>query len=473
MPIPVLSIAQMRRWEAATWASGTTTEEAVIRRVGQRLARRVLSLTRSGDGVLILAGRGHNGDDARCAVPHLTDRAVQLVNVDRPETVAAEVSGHLARRPALVIDGLFGIGLSRPLDASWVALVEHLNGSGSRVLAVDVPSGLNADTGEVMGAAVRAETTLTLGAPKSGLLATRAAPWVGRLEVEPDIGLVRCPESSDAWWVQPEDFTDVPWRRPAQGHKGMFGHLAILAGSCGYHGAAVLAARGAQAARPGLISLYTAVSVYLPVAAQLQAVMVHPWTPGAAWPAHATALLVGPGLAAAELPPALRETVGGLWRESPLPMLADASALGWLPDGATPAAALRVVTPHPGEAARLLGSSTAAVQADRRQALREVSARLGGCWVVLKGQHTLVGRAEGSLSVNSSGSPSLAQGGSGDVLAGYLAGLLAQPQWQHDPGQALRFGVWQHGAAADALDAPGTAWVIEALPTALGRRHDA
>jgi NAD(P)H-hydrate epimerase len=133
-----------------------------------------------------------------------------------------------------------------------------------------------------------------------------------------------------------------------------------------------------------------------------------------------------------------------------------------------PEETVRVITPHAGEAARLLGSSTAKVQEDRVQALRELSRRFGNCHVVLKGHQTLIGRAKEELSVNSSGNPFLGQGGSGDLLAGYLGGLLAQPELQREAGRALRFGVWQHGAAADALMASRLNFTIEELAGVIG-----
>jgi NAD(P)H-hydrate epimerase len=468
MAVPVISIAQMRKWERATWAAGQT-EEAVIRRVGELVAQRARKLTRPGECVVILAGRGHNGDDARCAQPHLADRAVEVLEVTDPAAAAESLAEVLARPPALIIDGLFGIGLNRPLSSEWAQLIERVNQGGAAVLAVDVPSGLEADTGEPMSAAIRAAVTLTLGAPKAGLLLQRAWPFVGRLEVAPEIGLVKCPCSSQVHWTLPEDFAAFPPRRPVAGHKGAFGHLVIFAGSVGYHGAAVLAARAAQRAQPGLITLFTLPAVYGPVASQLQAVMVHPWGPGLRLPATTTAVLVGPGLASPGLPPACREEVVRLWQESPLPVLVDASALDWLPEGPTCAEAVRVITPHPGEGARMLRTTPGAVQADRGGALRELSRRYGHCYVVLKGYQSLVGRGDEAIYVNSSGNPFLAQGGSGDVLAGYLAGWLALPAGQNDPLKAVRYAVWQHGAAADQLMEGARNWVVEELVEALGR----
>jgi NAD(P)H-hydrate epimerase len=152
-----------------------------------------------------------------------------------------------------------------------------------------------------------------------------------------------------------------------------------------------------------------------------------------------------------------------------MPVVADASALDWLPTGATRTHAARVMTPHPGEAARLLKASTSTVLANRPSALRELSRRWGNCWVVLKGHQTLVGRSTGDIYFNPSGNPKLAQGGSGDVLAGYLAGLLAQPTIQGDPLTVVRYAVWQHGAAADALSARQRVWTTEDLIPMLGQ----
>src|SRR4051794_31427481 len=179
MPAPVISIAQMREWEKATWATGQSEAE-VIRRVGGALAQHALRLTRPGDLILLLAGSGHNGDDARCAREYLLDRRIEVLEVKDPAVELSPLRSLLALRPALIVDGLFGIGINRPLDAGWVQFVECINASRTRVLAVDVPSGLNADCGEPQGAAIKASVTLTVGAPKSGFLHQTAWPFVGR-----------------------------------------------------------------------------------------------------------------------------------------------------------------------------------------------------------------------------------------------------------------------------------------------------
>jgi NAD(P)H-hydrate epimerase len=469
MPVPVLNIAQMREWERATWATGQTEAE-VICRVGKKIAERALQLTHPGDTILILAGKGHNGDDARAASESLKGRNVEILDVTVPEKDLSKLEAALHSQPALIIDGLFGIGLDRPLDDKWKKFIQCVNEARIAVLAVDVPSGLNADTGLPQGAAIEAAITLTIGAPKIGLLQQVAWPFVGRLEVVNDVGLSPCPHKGELIWMQPGDFADFPPRRAVSGHKGSFGHLAIVAGSLGYHGAAVLVARAAQRAQPGRITLFTQEITYRPVAEQLQAVMVNIWKPDLKLPESASAILIGPGLAAPEIAEEMKTFTRQLWRDSKLPMIVDASALDWLmPSQASPKNAIRVITPHPGEAARLLNTTAKEVQANRPQALREISKRLGNCWVVLKGNQTLIGRQAGEIFVNSSGNPHLAQGGSGDVLAGFIGGLLAQPVLQADVGKIIRYAVWEHGNAADVLQAARTNWVVEDLIPELGK----
>ncbi len=351
----------------------------------------------------------------------------------------------------------------------WKKFIAAVNQSKIPVLAVDVPSGLNADTGETFGAAIEAAVTLTVGAPKTGLLAQAAWPFVGRLEVVDGVGLIPCPHRGGLNWTQPDDFENFPPRRAVADHKGSFGHLAIVAGSLGFHGAAVLAARAAQRAQPGLITLLTQEAIYHVVAAQLQSTMVNVWRPDAKLFDDAGAILIGPGLAAPDLPGEMKAMLRNLWRSAPQPVIADASAMDWLPaQPDLPPDAIRVLTPHPGEAARLLNSTAQKIQADRPHAVREISKRFGNCWVVLKGHQTLVGRSEGELFVNPSGNPHLAQGGSGDALAGFMAGLLAQPALQTDAGRTIRYAVWQHGAAADDLQARRANWIVEDLVAELG-----
>ena len=467
MPIPVINTAQMREWERTTWAAGQTETE-VIRRVGRRIARRARKLTRAGDTILFLIGKGHNGDDARAAAKQLEGRRAETLEMFLPDTDLLPLEQALQEKPALIVDGLFGIGLNRPLSDAWQKIIAAINVSKIPVLAIDVPSGLNADSGGTFGAAVAATVTVTVGAPKTGLLALAAWPFVGRLEVAEDIGLIPCPLASELNWTQPEDFEHFPPARNVAGNKGDYGHVAIVAGSFGFHGTAVLTARGAQRAQPGLVTVFTQENVFTPVAAQLQAAMVNVWQPEIKLPEKTSALLIGPGLAAPEISDAMKKFTRELWRTATFPAVVDASALDFL-DTITPAKnSVRVLTPHPGEAARLLQTTAAQVQADRPAALRALSKRFGDCWIVLKGHETLIGHSHGSIFVNCSGNAQLAQGGSGDLLAGFIAGLLAQPALVADVEMTLRYAIWQHGAAADKLSIRRSNWTVEDLAAEIG-----
>jgi len=147
MPLPVITVEQMREWEKATWATGQTEAE-VIRRVGLAVAQRAVQLTRPSELILVLAGKGHNGDDARAAREHLPERRVDLLEVADPASDISKLEALLSLRPALVVDGLFGIGINRPLSPAWVGFINRINEARLKVLAMDVPSGLDASNGE-------------------------------------------------------------------------------------------------------------------------------------------------------------------------------------------------------------------------------------------------------------------------------------------------------------------------------------
>jgi NAD(P)H-hydrate epimerase len=469
MPISIISVAQMRSWEEAAWAGGQTPGN-VIQRVGIAVAARLRELSHPSDAVILVAGKGHNGDDVRAVAAQLKDRHTILISVDDPVAALAEMSRfpEFQSGRAWVVDGLLGIGLDRPVEGGWKSLIDAINASGLPVLSVDVPSGLDAQTGQVMGTAIQAAVTLTVGAPKIGLLTPSAKPFTGRLEVLDEVGLPPCPVSSELKWTLPDDFRNYPPRRPVESNKGTFGHAILYAGSLGYHGAAVLATRGALRAQPGLVSLYTQSDVFEPLADHLFAAMVNQWHLGTPPPKNATAILIGPGLAGTTVPDDAKYETRSLWKTNPHPLIVDASGIDWLMPQAGLENTIRVVTPHPGEAARILGTTPEQIQSNRVDALREISRRFGNAYVVLKGFQTLIGRSTGDIYVNPSGNPRLAQGGSGDLLAGYLTGLLAQPALQKDPMMVLRYGVWQHGAAADHLSRIKPNWTPEDLEQYLG-----
>ena len=472
MPVAVISVAQMRAWEQATWDTGQSVER-VMRLAGRAVANAALAMNHGKAPVLILAGKGNNGGDARYAAEYLEGSQTTLVDCS-DETVSTatirDMLDHVTASGGLVIDGLFGIGLNRAPAGRWAEIIDAVNARGPRILAVDVPSGLDSEGASVAGAVIRADHTLTFGAPKLGLLSAMAAPYVGRLEVATDIGLVPCPFKQPIEWILDSDFRDFPPRRQAGGHKGTFGHLAILAGSTGYHGAAVLAALAAQRAMPGLISVYPSERVYPSVAAQLRQSMVHPWSDQTRLPRNCTALLVGPGLAGPDVSGETIAQIRELWARSPMPIVADASALDWIPPG-DPISAVRIVTPHPGEAARLLGVSVTEIQAERVAAAQAISKRLGNCHVVLKGNRTVIVNPGHPTAVNGTGNPNLGQGGSGDLLAGHLAGLVAQASLASRIAETIRHAVHEHGRAADFLTGRQSAWDLDDFVRVLGTRE--
>jgi hydroxyethylthiazole kinase-like uncharacterized protein yjeF len=474
MPLPVISVAQMREWEERTWASGATVE-SVMQQAGEAVAERAGSLAENFDpSILFLIGKGNNGGDARIAAKALmaggVNTRIHVLEVNDGTEALPDLSD-----ASLVVDGLFGIGLNRELSADWCGFIEQLNQATQElripVLAVDVPSGLDADTGQPRGAAVRADYTLTFGAPKAGLVLEGASEFVGHLEAAAKIGLSEAPPLGELRWVVADDFKRFAPKRAASAHKGTFGHVGIIAGSTGYHGAAVLAARAATTSGVGLVSVFT--PAYAPVAAQLQSAMVHPWDSNVVQTLSAcTAVVIGPGLAGPDVPESLRRVAVNLWRESENPIVVDASALEWIANETIPENAVRVVTPHPGEAARLLETTPGKIQADRLRALRLISITCSGAIAMLKGRHTLIGTSEGPVSINSTGSPRLAQGGSGDVLAGHLGGWLARRDLGSAAETICAQAVWRHGAAADHLSSYGYAWDLEALLSILETDFD-
>ena len=469
--MPFTSVAQMRDWENNSWQNGVNPQ-AVIDQVGRKISNTLHQCAQPGDSILILTGKGHNGDDGRAALPHLKRFRAELIQIHSIENDLPLVLESIQRKPGWIVDALFGIGLNRPLSESWCRAIQAINQSGSKILAVDIPSGLNGDTGEPMGAAVKSTITLTIGAPKIGLLNARARPYVGRLELADDIGLIGRPEASGVDWVLSKDLENYPPSRDSFSHKGTYGHLGIVAGSQGFHGAGILAARAAQRAQPGLITLITQPEVYPVSAGQLQAVMVDCWSEHSDLFRKVDALLVGPGLASNSIPDSLKDWFRQQWRSFQGPVVADASALDWLSgesgnkNNSNPH--LRIITPHPAEASRMLQCSIADVESNRTESLRKLSQTFNHCWVVLKGAQTLIGNSEGAIRVNSTGNPHLAQGGSGDVLGGYLAGLVVQPFLQQNILQTLSFAVWQHGKTADELCKLRRNWVVEDLAAEIG-----
>jgi NAD(P)H-hydrate epimerase len=359
------------------------------------------------------------------------------------------------------VDGLLGTGLQGEVRSPYRELIEQINACARAfVIAIDIPSGLHADTGEPLGAAVRADLTVTMGLPKMGLLKPAAMDYVGELEVV-DIGIP--PQfvnetPSDVELVAPSDIAPLLPRRKRSAHKGDFGHLLVLAGAEGYHGAAVLCAEAAARGGAGLVTLGVPQRIYPVVAAQCREVMVRPFSDTSdgsfalraaeempSWFEVCDAVALGPGLSQNE---ETKQFVGRILRDCPRPMVVDADGLNALAGHAESLAQREsptILTPHPGEMARLIARTTKEVQWDRWGVARRF-AKQTGMTVVLKGAGTVIASPHGPLWVNMTGGPALAKGGSGDILTGMIGSFLAQG---FAPLDAARAGVFLHGRAAD------------------------
>ncbi|MCP3866838.1 MAG: NAD(P)H-hydrate dehydratase [Gammaproteobacteria bacterium] len=352
----------------------------------------------------------------------------------------------LPRHTDIIVDGIFGTGLEREVAGRWRDALEAINRHRAPVLALDIPSGLNSDTGLIMGEAVRAQATISFVGLKQGAFTGEGPGCCGgvyfdSLDVPPVIYSSEIPASRRLDWLQ-QSSTLSP--RPRQAHKGDFGHLLVVGGATGYSGAARLAGEAAARAGAGLVSIAThpAHALLLDVVCpELMCKGVESADSLTPFLERASVVAIGPGLGRSRWSTALLERV--LDEEKPL--VVDADALNLL--AAAPVHRKNwILTPHPGEAARMLGCGTPDILGDRFSAAAELQHRYGGV-VVLKGAGTLV-RDDSSrpAGVCSDGNPGMASGGMGDTLTGIIGGLVAQG---FDLGSSAELGVCLHGAAAD------------------------
>ncbi|TRW96347.1 NAD(P)H-hydrate dehydratase [Candidatus Methylobacter oryzae] len=340
----------------------------------------------------------------------------------------------------VLIDALLGTGLDRPVSGLYAEAIQAINAHSSPVVAVDIPSGLNADTGNVMDFAVKADCTLTFIALKQGLFTGQAAEYCGEIRYA-QLGVPGDVLASlDAAAIR---VVKTPLsRRNRCAHKGNYGHVLIVGGELGYSGAARMAGEAALRVGAGLVSVATRIEHAGLMNLSRPELMCH----GVETPKQLTALLakadvvvVGPGLGQSDWAKGLFNAA----ISSGIPAVVDADGLNLL--AAVPAAKSDwILTPHPGEAARLLNRSNAYIQQDRFAAAVSLRASYGGV-VVLKGAGTLIA-SEHQLAVSNTGNPGMASGGMGDVLSGVIAGLLAQGLSLQDAAQQ---GVYNHGLAAD------------------------
>jgi NAD(P)H-hydrate epimerase len=397
------------------------------------------------------------GDDPRAVLGELREAGVPLT-VTPPEALAASLAALPA--PYLLVDALFGTGFRPPARPPWDGVIRAVNAAGQPVLAADLPSGLDADTGRVTGETVQATWTVTFGLPKPALFVHPAAARAGEVTVA---GIGHPPgvlEEAEAGALLVEgSLARTMYRpRPAGGHKGTFGHLLVVAGSRRYPGAALLAALGGVRSGAGLVTLAAPGSLAVTLAHHLPEVIPAPLpaTPGGSFspsaPEAMEALLegkggvvCGPGLG---MEPESAGVVRALVTRCPSPLLLDADALNHLAEQPGTLEERRhptVLTPHPGEMARLLGASASDIGDDRLGALRRAAGAFPHT-IVLKGAGTLTAAPGSPPLVNPTGNPGMASGGMGDVLAGLVGGLLAQG---YPPLQAAALGVYLHGLAGD------------------------
>lgn len=441
-----------------------------------------------GERVVIFCGGGNNGGDGLGAARWLQsygvsvrafvvgaaldavqgDAALELAMFTkaggRVEALSTEDDWVLAELAAskadVLVDALLGTGFHGELEGDVLRACELLNKSEKYILAVDVPTGVNADNGAVSENAVRADHTVTMALVKTGLLLYPGREYCGDIELA-DISMpVKLVEEyqSDKYRLTDEIVRELLPLRKANAHKGDAGRVVICAGSPGYTGAAALASDAAVKAGAGLVSLYTPLSSRDVLAIKLTEVMVHGLLermPGilgggaasdvASSAEAADVLAIGPGLGTSE---STQEAVRTILQKITTPVVIDADALTALAGHTEILAAMqaqKVLTPHPGEMARLTGLEIAEIEADRINIAKKYAEQWQAI-VVLKGAPTVIGCPNGTVYVNSTGNSSLATGGSGDVLTGIIAGLAAQ---EISLQEAAICGVYLHGLAAE------------------------
>ncbi|HEY7142110.1 MAG TPA: NAD(P)H-hydrate dehydratase [Methylomirabilota bacterium] len=521
--IPLATAAEMRRADRSATERYGVPSLLLMENAGRGATdalERVLGPVR-GRRIAVVCGKGNNGGDGFVVARHLIGRGARVtawlvgragdvqgdarVNLDALQragesvTEAAEADGPAFGRlraelgaADVVVDALLGTGVRGAATGSIAAAIEAVNAAaaaGRPVCALDLPSGLPSDGEVPAGPVVRARVTVTFGLPKLGLVLPAGAAHAGRVEIA-DLGIPRewLGEGIPTALLEAADARAALPLRSTDAHKGSYGHLLVVAGSVGRTGAAVLACLGALRVGTGLVTCATPASQQPVVAAQLPEPMTEPLPETAARTLSAKAVervvellsrmdavALGPGVG---LDPETRAAVRTLVRDAERPMVVDADALTALagrPGLCREAPAPRLLTPHPGEAARLLGCSIAEVQKDRIASARRLAAESGAV-VALKGAGTVVASPDGRAMLNPTGNPGMATGGTGDVLTGVAGGLLAQGV---APAAALSAAVYLHGLAGDLVaEARGEAGLVagdvaDAIPAAIRRVLDA
>lgn len=464
LPETLYTAAQVRELDRRAIEDAGITAYELMQRAGKAAWQQLMLQWPGAEHILVLCGGGSNAGDGYVLATQalMENRQVTVLtlgdrlHLPRP---AAEVRGEFLkaggmekgfeiRLPAadVIVDGLLGTGIDRSLHGEWLKLVDEVNTSGMPVLSLDIPTGLHADTGAELGTAVRAALTVTFIGLKSGLFTGAGPECTGLLRFD-DLGVPARVYGSivpRARRLRSADMREprLP-RRRRDSHKGDFGHVLVVGGDHGMGGAARLAAEAALRAGAGLVSVATRAEHVGGLLAGLPEAMVRAVeSPEDLAPllARASVVAIGPGLGQGEWGRALF----GQIMASSLPLVVDADALNLL--AKTPQKHGNwILTPHPGEAARLWGTDTAAVQHDRYTAVESLALRFGAV-VVLKGAGSLIAASGESTVVCTAGNPGMSAPGMGDVLTGVIAALAAQDLRLSD---AARMGVYIHAAAGD------------------------
>lgn len=503
----VLSAAQMRAADHAASARFGLPSLLLMENAGRGLAELVMREAPASPHlrVRVVCAAGANGGDGLVAARHLALQGadVRVFLVAQRGKLAGDAALNLAALTAMgsvaiedastwddpagrwrealadadvVLDALFGIGLGADVIGVPAAAVAAMNAAPGYKLAADIPSGVDADSGKIHAVAFRADVTGTMGARKLGPALDAEAP-AGRVVVV-DLG-VPMAASSDlgplAFWLEESVVASVLPRRGASSHKGTAGHALIVAGSAGKTGAALLAGRAALRAGAGLVTLASTAAGQLSLDAKLVELMSAAYASDddadadsaaivAGLATRMKAMAIGPGIPTG---PGMSALVRDLCSTLALPMVVDADALNLLGVEHRAVLALapaaRILTPHPGEAARLLGLSTEAVQ-DARLSSARTLARKTNAIVVLKGARTLIAQPDGTVFINPTANPALATAGSGDVLTGVITALLAQGL---DAIDAALAGVFVHGVAGETAAERMGGVIAGDLPEAL------
>jgi len=508
----VVTTAQMRELDRLTIQKYATPSLTLMERAGGGIATAILRrfARAAKKGVLVVAGKGNNGGDGFVVARLLRKKRIrcEVVLLARPDALSPDAAqnlrawlkrkgkvteidankldllGQRIAKNGLLVDAILGTGTKNNVTGLFADALMLMNASGLPTVAVDIPSGLDSDNGQPLGEAIQAEMTVSLGYPKLGEVIHPGLLYVGELVVA-DIGIDSRAVAEVAPQIELLDHETIRWlvpRRQADTHKGSYGHLLVVAGARGKTGAAILSCRAAMRTGAGLVTLAAPRALNTIFAGSLVEVMTEPLGDDASeqlemltdtdWRRmleRKNALLFGPGIGVTD---ASQNALRWLLRNLDMPWVIDADGLNNLAlelNRLRHAKTPPILTPHPGEMARLIGKETGAVNADRIGVARSF-ATAHRCHLVLKGARTVIATADGKVFINPTGNPGMASGGMGDVLAGILAALLGQGL---SPEDAMKFGVYVHGYIGDRVaESNGpigliASDIIDGLPSAL------